>query len=221
MADVFISFASNDAQRVARIHARLIAHGFDVWWMRNLLPGESPIKTVSRELLAARNVLLAWSRSAEESPYVEGEIMHAFGARKLLPVRIEKWAWPAFLSSVQYVDMTPDDDELEAWRRIEARLQQTPQSAASTVAFSAVSRRLAVPRSAGPVGKMALATMLLALMLAAGLEGAYRALLDGDMQTLRLAQSFVLVLPVLAAVPVVIAGHRVWRAWRSRPTRFA
>ena len=46
--------------------------------------------------------MLTWSRSAEESPYVEGEIMHAFGARKLLPVRIEKWNWPAFLSSVQY-----------------------------------------------------------------------------------------------------------------------
>jgi hypothetical protein len=91
--------------------------------MRNLLPGDSPIMTVSRELVDARYVLLAWSRSAEESPYVEGEIMHAFGSRKLLPVRIEKWNWPAFLSSVQYVDMTPDDDEAKAWQPIEARLQ--------------------------------------------------------------------------------------------------
>jgi hypothetical protein len=214
MADVFISFASDDAERVERIHARLVQRGFDVWWMRNLLPGDSPIKTVSRELVVAKNVLLAWSRSAEDSPYVEGEIMHAFGARKLLPVRIEKCSWPAFLSSVQYVDMTPDDDEVEAWRRIEARLQ-TPRN---EVSF-AVTPRLAVPRSAGPVGKMAFAMVVLALMSAGALEGAYGALLRGDTEALRVAQFVVLVLPVLAAVPVLVAGRRVWRAWRSRPPR--
>jgi hypothetical protein len=129
MADVFISFSSRDAERVARIHDRLIERGFDVWWMRNLLPGDSPLQTVSRELVAARKVMLAWSRHAEASPYIEGEIMHAFGERKLLPVRIEKWAWPAFLSSVQYVDMTSIDDEAEAWRQIETRLE--PSVAAS------------------------------------------------------------------------------------------
>src|SRR5262245_25868437 len=106
MADVFISFSSQDAERVARIHAGLIERNVDVWWMHNLLPGDSAIKTVSRELTSAKRVLLAWSRHAAESPYVEGEMMHAFGTRKLLPVRIEKWAWPAFLASVQYVDMT-------------------------------------------------------------------------------------------------------------------
>jgi TIR domain len=63
MADVFISFSSKDAKRVERIHARLVERGFEVWWMRNLLPGDSPIKTVSRELVSARNVLLAWRRS--------------------------------------------------------------------------------------------------------------------------------------------------------------
>ena len=56
MSDVFISFASSDGKRVAPIHAGLIDRGYDVWWMRNLLPGDSPIKTVSRELVGARYV---------------------------------------------------------------------------------------------------------------------------------------------------------------------
>jgi hypothetical protein len=73
MSGVFISFASYDAKRVTRIRAQLIARGFDVWWMHNLLPGESPIQTVSRELVAAKSVLLAWSRSASESPYARSE----------------------------------------------------------------------------------------------------------------------------------------------------
>lgn len=217
MSDVFISFASGDGKRVARIHAHLIDRGYDVWWMRNLLPGDSPISTVSRELVDARYVLLAWSRCAEESPYVEGEIMHAFGARKLLPVRIERWNWPAFLSSVQYVDMTPEDDEGEAWQRIEARLQ----SDANQGSFVApASPPIALPRSAGPVGKLALAMMGLVGLLVGMLGQAYKALLEGDMEALRSAQAVVQFLPIFAAIPVVVALRRVWRAWRSRPDRF-
>src|SRR5688500_13495525 len=207
MADVFISFASNDTKRVERIHECLVDRGFDVWWMRNLLPGDSPITTVSRELEAARNVLLAWSRAAADSPYVEGEIMYAVGVRKLLPVRIEKWSWPAFLSSVQYVDLTPDDDEHEAWRRIEARLQQTSKEDASRGVLPAVSQRFAVPRSAGPVGKIAVAMLVLALLLGGALDVAYEALLEGNMRALRAAQIIVRILPVLAIVPVLIAGR--------------
>jgi hypothetical protein len=217
MSDVFISFSSRDGKRVAHIHAHLIDRGFDVWWMRNLLPGDSPIKTVSRELVDARNVLLVWSRSAEESPYVEGEIMHAFGTRKLLPVRIEKWNWPAFLSSVQYVDMTPDDNEAEAWRRIEARLQYAHER--GSFAAPAPSP-IALPRSAGPVGKLAVATVVLMALLVGILGQAYKALLEGDMEALQSAQTIVQFLPVLAAIPVVVATRRVWRAWRSRPDRF-
>jgi hypothetical protein len=217
MSDVFISFASKDSERVARIHAHLIDRGFKVWWMRNLLPGDSPIKTVSRELVDARNVLLAWSRSAEESPYVEGEIMHAFGTRKLLPVRIEKWNWPAFLSSVQYVDMTPDDDEAEAWQRIEARLRLDPDQSSSA---ASVPMSIALPRSAGPVGKLAVAMVVLMALLVGMLGQAYNALLEGDIEALQSAQAVVQSLPVLAAIPVVVATRRMWRAWRSRPRRF-
>ena len=211
MADVFISFSSKDADRVARIHGRLIERGFDVWWMHNLLPGDSPIRTVSRELTSAKRVVLAWSRHAEESPYVEGEMMHAFGARKLLPVRIEKWSWPAFLSSVQYVDMTPTDDETEAWRQIEARLQQTPQL---DIRFAPP--LIAAPRSAGPVRMLAAMMLVLVFALVAVLAIAYQAIRNGDTQVLQLIQYSILALPALSAALVLLAAQRVWGAWRSR-----
>ena len=71
--------------------------------------------------------------------------------------------------------MTADDDEVEAWRRIEARLQQAPRGDAAED-VPAVTPRLAVPRSAGPVRRMAFAMLALALMAAFALEAAYRAL---------------------------------------------
>jgi len=213
MADVFISFSSKDAERVARIHASLLERGFDVWWMHNLLPGDSPIKAVSRELTTAKKVVLAWSRYAEESPYVEGEIMHAFGERKLLPVRIEKWSWPAFLSSVQYVDMTSIDEEPEAWRQIETRLHQqvrmdSPHSPTPLIA---------VPRSAGPVRALAAMMIILVLVLIATLAAGYQAIRADDLQLLQLIRYGVLVLPAISGALVLVAAKRVWSAWRSRP----
>jgi hypothetical protein len=213
MADVFISFSSKDAERVARIHANLLERGFDVWWMQNLLPGDSPIKAVSRELTAAKNVVLAWSRYAEESPYVEGEIMHAFGERKLLPVRLEKWSWPAFLSSVQYVDMTSVDEEPEAWRQIETRLRQQ----ARTDTPHAPTPLVAAPRSAGPVRTLAVMMLVLVLVLIATLAVGYQAIRADDLQLLQFIRYGVLALPVISGALVLVAAQRVWNAWRSRP----
>jgi hypothetical protein len=215
MADVFISFSTLDTERVERIHDNLIERGFDVWWMRNLLPGDSALQTVSRELAGARRVVLAWSRHAAESPYVEGEIMHAFGARKLVPVRIEKWAWPAFLSSVQYIDMTATEDEAEAWRQVEARLRQTRQFDAPRLA----GRLIAAPRSAGPVLLLAAMMLLLVFALMAALRIGFQAIQDGDLQMLQLVQYSILALPALSAAMVLVASQRVWGAWRSRPAR--
>jgi hypothetical protein len=215
MADVFISFSSEDAERVEGIHSRLIERGIDVWWMRDVLPGDSPVSAVSRELASSQRVMLAWSRHAEQSPYVEGEMMYAFGKRKLLPVRIEKWSWPALMSSVQYVDMTPSDNEAEAWRQIDAQLQQKAQD------LHAPQPRIAAPRSAGPVGTLAAAMLALALSLVAVLGVAYDAIRGGDMQFLELVLYSILALPVLSAALVLITAQRAWRAWRSRPRRVA
>jgi hypothetical protein len=212
MADVFLSFSSQDAERVARIHAGLIERNVDVWWMHDLLPGDSAIQTVSRELTSAKRVLLAWSRHAEESPYVEGEVMHAFGTRKLLPVRIEKWAWPAFLASVQYLDMTAGDDEREAWRQIEARLQQQGPQPEARVATP----RIAAPRSAGPVRLLAAMMLVLALALVGVLAMALQAVRNGDVQVVMLVQYGVIALPAISGALVLLAAQRVWGAWRAR-----
>lgn len=217
MADVFISFSSKDARRVQEIHARLVERGLDVWWMNNIAPGDSAIREVSRELEGAKKVVLAWSRHAAESPYVEGEIMHAFGTRKLLPVRIEKWSWPAFLSSVQYIDMAPGDDETEAWRKLEDRLQAG--FTGSDVGIS--TPHFAVPQSAGPVRAIAGSMLVLVLALLGALWVAFDAVTVGNVQILQALQFGLIALPILALAPVLIALQRVWVAWQSRPQKGA
>jgi hypothetical protein len=78
---------------------------------------------------------------------------------------------------------------------------------------------IALPRSAGPVGKLAVGMVVLMALLVGMLGQAYKALLEGDIEALQSAQAVVQFLPVLAAIPVIVATRRVWRAWRSRPRR--
>lgn len=70
------------------------------------------------------------------------------------------------------------------------------------------------------MGKLALAMMMLMVFLVGTLGQAYKALVEGDMETLRSAQTVVQVLPLFAAIPVAVATRRIWLAWRSRPGNF-
>jgi hypothetical protein len=139
--------------------------------------------------------------------------MHAFGERKLLPVRIEKWSWPAFLSSVQYVDMTSADEEPEAWRQIETRLRQKALNDIPQLATPLI----AAPRSAGPVRTLAVMMLVLVFALIATLAAGYQAIRADDRQLLQLIRYGVLLLPVVSGALVLVAAQRVWGAWRSRP----
>ena len=62
MADVMISYARAD-QDAARILARrLAADGFDVWFDREIPPGETFDEVIDRALREARKVVVLWSR---------------------------------------------------------------------------------------------------------------------------------------------------------------
>ncbi len=40
MADIFVSYATEDHERVRPLVEALEANGFEVWWARNILGGE-------------------------------------------------------------------------------------------------------------------------------------------------------------------------------------
>lgn len=81
MADVFISYASQDRQIAARTAEALAARGLSVWWDRDILSGANFRTTIARELDAARSVLVIWSPYAVASHWVseEAEVARASG----------------------------------------------------------------------------------------------------------------------------------------------
>jgi hypothetical protein len=59
VADIFVSYASEDRERVAPIAAFLESQGWTVWWDRRLDAGTSFDREIERELDAASCVLVS------------------------------------------------------------------------------------------------------------------------------------------------------------------
>jgi formylglycine-generating enzyme required for sulfatase activity len=86
MADIFISYASEDRERAKLLAEALKEQGWSVWWDRDLPFGRSFDEVIRTELRAAGCVIALWTESAAESLYVIGEARDALSLKKLISV---------------------------------------------------------------------------------------------------------------------------------------
>jgi hypothetical protein len=86
MSDIFISYASEDRQRVAPLAMALGKQGWSVWWDRSINAGRSFDEVIEAELAAARIVVVAWSRDSVQSRWVRAEAQEGLDHNKLIPV---------------------------------------------------------------------------------------------------------------------------------------
>jgi Flp pilus assembly protein TadD/TolB-like protein len=105
MADIFVSYASEDRKRVRGLVELLESHGWSVWWDRSLKAGETWPDVIERELSRARCVLVVWSNYAIGSHWVRLEA-HAARQRKILvPVAIDPVLPPDEFTVYQTLDL--------------------------------------------------------------------------------------------------------------------
>src|SRR5579862_8929732 len=77
MAQVFISYKSDDRPRVQRLVQGLRANGLAVWWDQDIAPDAPWEATIERELDAAKAVIVAWSQTSVASEHVKAEARRA------------------------------------------------------------------------------------------------------------------------------------------------
>lgn len=94
MADVFISYASDDRPRIEPLARALEAAGYSLWWDRNILAGSDFSREIERELDASRAVVVAWSTAAAASKWVRDEASAAREQGKLIPIVLEASVQP-------------------------------------------------------------------------------------------------------------------------------
>jgi len=106
MADVFISYASEDRDRVKPLAEALQSRGFNVWWDRSLAAGQDYTAIIERELKAAKAVIVVWTRSSAASTFVRDEAGRARDEGRLVPVLLDRVDIPLGFGAFQAEDFT-------------------------------------------------------------------------------------------------------------------
>ncbi len=106
MADVFISYASEDRARVRPLAEALQSRGFNVWWDRSLAAGQDYTAIIERELRNAKAVIVVWTQSSATSTFVRDEAGRARDEGRLVPVMLDRVDVPLGFGAFQAEDFT-------------------------------------------------------------------------------------------------------------------
>jgi len=120
MADVFISYAAEDRERVRVLAAALQQRGWSIWWDRKIATGQTFDAAIEHELETARSVVVLWSSASIVSEWVRNEA--AVGAERgvLVPALIEGVKPPLEFRRKQTADLCGwnGDDAHEGFQQV-------------------------------------------------------------------------------------------------------
>lgn len=110
MADIFLSYSSDDRDRVAPLVAHLVSAGYSVWWDKKIHGGTMFSKEIEAELKAAKVVLVVWSPSSIESRWVADEVELGLNTGKLVPITLDGTPPPMGFRQIQTIDFSEWQD---------------------------------------------------------------------------------------------------------------
>jgi hypothetical protein len=115
MAEIFISYATDDRPTVRLLADALEARGWSVWWdHRNLRGGQHFHHIIEKEISAATVVIAVWSTKSAESRWVRDEATLALEQDKLMPLRIDMTHPPLGFRSIHTIDFSSWTGETNA-----------------------------------------------------------------------------------------------------------
>lgn len=109
MSDVFISYAREDLALAKKLALEFQEQGWSVWWDHTLLGGEEFGRVIEEELRQAACVVVLWSKTSVERPWVRSEADRALERRVLVPVLVERVTLPMPFDQIHTVP-------LEGWQ---------------------------------------------------------------------------------------------------------
>lgn len=171
MADVFISYARPDADRVRPLSGALHAAGLDVW-LDPSAPLEAEAAARDPKLGAAPAVLVFWSGASCSADHVLMEAVTAMGGRKLIQVRLDDVSPPSPFDRLPVHDLSgwEGDPAHPGWIALRGALEDVRRTSEAGMARRAGANGAAMgkasylekPRlAAGTVAGLLLALVLL------------------------------------------------------------
>jgi TIR domain len=101
MADIFISYSSEDKTIVKQIAGLLENKGWSVWWDRQIPIGQKYDTVIENELHKSACVLVIWTQRSVASEWVKNEANKAVQENKLVPLVLEKVTLPLSFSRIE------------------------------------------------------------------------------------------------------------------------
>src|SRR5262245_31322313 len=105
MADIFLSYAQVERERVRPYAEALEARQWTVWWDVHIDGGDIWSEEIERNLDAARCVLVFWTPTSRASTFVVDEARRAAKRKVLIHVLLDEVEVPLGLGEIQRVDM--------------------------------------------------------------------------------------------------------------------
>jgi hypothetical protein len=118
MSIIFLSYAATDRARVEPLVKAMEAHGFDVWWDRDISLGESYHRVIEQALERAACAIVLWSHNSVSSEWVTNEASEARKRGILVPALLDQVEPPLEFRHLQSANLfawqgAVDDPELQ------------------------------------------------------------------------------------------------------------
>lgn len=176
MADVFLSYKSEDRELVAALAQALEREGVSVWWDKKISAGGTWRETIAGALAQAKVVIVAWSKRTEDSAdaaWVFNEVDEAQRMKlPIIPVQLEACNIPLGYRHVQaanLVDWRGDANNPE-WHEVRDAVRAA--IAGKPVGGATTARRAATPAPAAPAKSGGGgASLLIGIVVLAALAG--------------------------------------------------
>ena len=105
MADIFFSYANDDRGLVRPLVEELAAHGWSVWWDRQIPPGRTFDEVIEEALDEAKTVIAVWTENGVSSRWVRSEAAEGAARGILVPVLMADARIPLEFRRIQAADL--------------------------------------------------------------------------------------------------------------------
>lgn len=164
MADIFLSYASEDRERARLVAQLLESQSWTVWWDRKIPAGVAYDEVIEREIGTAKYVVVLWSISSTKSEWVKNEAASAVEQEKLIPVQIDDIKLPLEFRRRQTLNLSGWSGDASD-TRLESLFEALSTKSALETSSSRPVRAPAKPERSSPTNL----TLIIGILLFSGL----------------------------------------------------
>lgn len=149
MANIFVSYGSDDRARVRTLATFLADNGHEVWWDRELIAGTDFADEIDRQLKKADLIIVCWSARSVASNWVKSEANEGMRTDRLLPLTLDGTPGPRPFDQLTTLDVSKWSDDNGA--QLLKAVGDLPKHPAMS-AFKKARQRARIITTAGVVG---------------------------------------------------------------------